>query len=431
MKTSNLLATAAAASMLLASSAIASSSNTLYIEQTGDSNTALVQQNAGTGGNDVGKIGAPVLQQGNLNSFSETQSTGGGFSRGNNDIWAVTQLGNSNSFSSNYSNNAGDNRIESLLQYGNNNYAAIGRNNQRSGVIGTIVQGDEATAAVGGNRNFLSISQTTSYLPGSQPAFTAGNSVLLVKQIGSNNGRSSVNDYNGGTQISQGGNGNVVQEAVIVGSNNNAAGSLWNTQVHLIKQRGLNNGDEHSIARTTGSGGNYIHVDQDGTSNQFDLQQGLSVASIGNRIDAGQIGAGNDVTGLQLGDYNTITSKQDGDGNYLNVVQDGDSNTATANVTGDYNGTGSFSGVAGSLASAKGLDNGTITQKGLSNTAFYEVLGSSNNKFAFSQVGDTNSITGSVSGVGGGNQAVVSQGGNMNTTSFSQAGGGNNLSVNQ
>lgn len=428
MKIRIVLATATAMGALCATAALAGSSNTLYILQTGDTNTALVEQSSGPGGNDVGALGAPVLQQGNLNSFAERQWTGGGFSRGNNDIDAAKQIGNSNNFASNYSNNAGDNVVESVLQYGNLNVISIWRDNQRDGVIGTIVQGAEASATSGGNSNFLSISQVTSYLPGPLPAFTAGNSVLLVKQIGSNNGWSAVNAENLGTSIYQGGNGNVVQEAVIVGSNNNAMYGA--SPVHQIAQRGLNNGNISSIARTTGSNGNFIHVDQNGASNQFDLQQGLSTASTGNKITATQTGTSNDVSGYQWGSSNTITSTQTGTGNVLDVVQTNDSNTATANVTGDYNGTGVFSGVAGALATDKLLSNGTIIQTGLSNSVFYEVLGSNNNKFAFSQVGNTNSISGTVSGSGA-NQAVVAQAGNLNVTSFSQTGGSNNLSVSQ
>jgi len=442
MKFKLALSTATALGLLMGG-AMAGSNNTAYTDQDGSSNSMFIEQNAGTGGNDVGLDGAPILQKGNSNTFNETQSIGGGFSRGNNDIEAAKQLGNSNTFGSNYSNNAGDNLIENVLQYGNENYISISRNNQRSGFIGTIVQGNDESESAGGNKNFLAITQSTNYLPNSQPPFTAGNSVLVVRQIGSNNGRSATNAQNGGTRISQSGNGNLIQESIIEGSNNNANGSLWNTEVHRINQKGLNNGDVSSIARTTGSGGNYIHVDQDGTANQFNLQQGVDVDSTGNQITAGQLGSGNTVKGIQEGSYNYIYSSQIGSNNVLDVLQRQNDNSATVLVTGDNNGGGTLTGVAGTLLTRLGngydmlqtgaytsLSSGQIIQDGLNNTATLTVTNSNGNQFAFLQLGDNNEITGTVSGTGS-NSATHIQVGSNNVSSFNQSGGSNSMAVAQ
>lgn len=437
MKFKLALSTATALGLLMGG-AWAGDSNTAYTNQDGSSNSIRIEQDAGTGGNDVGLLGAPILQKGNSNSFSETQQLGGGFSRGNNDIVAAKQLGNSNSFGSTYSNNAGNNTIQNVLQYGDSNYISITRNNQRSGFIGTVVQGNDESESAGGNKNFLSITQST----GTNPPFTAGNTVEVVRQIGSNNGRSSVNANNGGTRISQSGSGNLIQESIIEGSNNNASGSLFNTEVHRISQKGLDNGSISSIARTTGSGGNYIHVSQDGTANQFDLRQGVNVNSTGNEITADQLGNDNDVKGRQEGSYNIITSSQIGNNNFVDVLQRQNDNTATVLVTGNDNGRGTLTG-AGVLLGRLGdgayklntgiytsLSSGQIIQDGLNNTASLIITSSDGNQFAFLQLGNDNGITGTVSGSGS-NSATLTQVGNSNVSNFNQAGGSNTMSVSQ
>ncbi len=414
MKRKITLATATAMGLLMGA-AHANDGNSAYTAQDGSNNSILIQQGAGPGDNDVGLDGAPILQKGDGNAFSETQSTGGGFSRGNNDITAGEQRGNSNSFGSNYSNNAGGNLIGNFLQYGNGNNASIGRNASVDGVITTIVQGAESGAATGGNGNFLSISQSGG----------SGNIIGTVKQIGSSNGNSMVNRHNRGTQITQSGSGNRVVEATIEGSNNIAAhpsslaAPIPNPGGYAtldIRQLGSSNGSSFATARMVGSGGNQIVIDQVGDSNQFSVLQGDVITDTGNAARL-----------VQTGSFNEAQ-----------IEQSGSFNTAVLTFTGDSNGLISLGGVAGTLVSGSGgqLVGGKALQDSsgaLSGNALtYTVVGNSN-KFAFAQIGGGNTITGQVGNLGSsdGNQVAVLQSGSSNTSSFTQNGGSNNLAVSQ
>lgn len=409
------LATATAMSLLIGA-AHANDGNSAYTAQDGNNNSILIQQGAGPGDNDVGLDGAPILQNGNGNKLSETQSTGGGFSRGNNDITAGEQRGDNNSFSSNYSNNAGGNLIGSYLQYGNGNNASIGRNASIDGTVTTIVQGAESAAPAGGNGNFLSISQSGG----------TGNTINTVKQIGSNNGNSMVNRHNRGTQIVQSGSGNTVVEASIEGSGNIAAHPsavaplIANPGGYAtldIRQLGSGNGSSFATARMIGSGGNQIVIDQVGNSNQFSVEQGNVVTDTGNAARLVQTGSFNEAQIEQGGSYNS----------------------AALTFTGDSNGLVGLNGVAGSLISGSGgqLVGGRALQDSSSalsgNSLTYTVVGNLN-KFAFAQIGGGNSITGDVGNLGSsnGNQVAVLQSGSSNTSVFSQNGGGsNNLAISQ
>lgn len=417
MKLKIAFASATALGLLIGGAAYAGNTNEAYLEQDGDGNLATIQQSAGSGGNRVGTTTDPILQQGDNNTFSETQSTGGGFSRGDNVIEAGRQLGNSNSFSSNYSNNTGFNTIDNLLQQGNSNNASVGRNgsNVLRSYVGDILQQ--------GNSNFLAITQGGG----------ADNSVEEAVQIGSNNGWSTQppggNGSRRGTVISQSGNRNLIESSRIEGSFNNSSGAK---AAHRIYQTGDDNGQDVSIANTLGSNGNWIHVTQTGNSNNFDLRQGITTASTQNSITLVQTGDGNLTTATQYGSYNT-----------LNASQSGNSNTITALVTGDNNGSGVFGNVgASALATANALTSGDIFQSGLSHTVSL-TINSSGNQFAFLQTGGSlNTITATVSGSLGNNQAVgvqngssnaatLTQGGNSNVAVFNQQGGSNSTTITQ
>lgn len=424
MKLKIVLSTASALA-LLTGAAWAGSSNTLYIDQDGTGNTANVQQSFGTGGNDIGSAGSPFLQQGNNNDFRETQATGGGFSNGNNDILKAKQVGNNNVFTSYYSNNAGSNVIKNVLQNGNSNVLAITRNNQRSGTIGTIVQGGNSGDPLGGDNNGISIEQVTYYLPGSLPAFAGGNSIDKVTQIGSNNRGYGYAVY--GTTISQGGSLNRVMESSIEGSNNT---SSTNPVAQRVYQRGIGNGQIASIARTLGSGGNSINITEVGDQNNFDVRQGVSVASTGNHASVTQTGNDNNARATQYGSFNDVA-----------VIQNGNGNMSTTLFNGDGNGNGNFT--PGSYAA--GLTNPNLMQgqvfqdsgalAGSTNLVNYTVYGS-NNLFAFAQLGGDNTINGKVGTAtidSINNEVSVLQNGSNNVASFSQLGaaGGNNLAVSQ
>jgi len=410
MKTKILFATATAAGILLAGQAFADP-NTLYLTQTGASNQATVQQNAGSGGNDVGKAGVPALQQGNGNRFSEIQETGGNFLGGDDDIVAMKQLGNNNVFGSSYSNQlAGGDRINSVLQNGDLNWASIGRNGASSATVGTFNQT--------GDSNSAQVTQQSG----------SGNTVTLLQQIGSKNGGpfgpfGPQNPNGWGTSILQSGNGNVVAESSIYGSNNNL--NTTSAPASSVSQVGNYNGRTSSVARTRGSDGNFIHVTETGDWNNFSVLQGVNTSSTGNQA-----------TVSQTGSYNGGYVTQYGDDNLVTVAQLGDGNTATANFTGNRNGNGSFS-VLGALHQPPlplnaNLTQGTIYQDstGLGgNTVTYNVTGS-DNLFAMAQIGGSNTITGKVTS--GSNEVAVLQTGSSNVTNFVQQGGNANvISVSQ
>ncbi|MGB3539441.1 MAG: hypothetical protein WBA42_14885 [Mesorhizobium sp.] len=426
MKLKVVLSTASALA-LLTGAAWAGSGNNAFVKQDGAGNTAKVQQAAGSGGNDFGTAGAPALQQGNGNSIVETQSTGGGFSRGDNDTIVLRQVGNSNSYGSDYSNSAGGNRINSVIQNGNSNHISIGRNAATNSTVETVLQSGDATNTTTGSSNWLSISQSN------LGALRDGNRVVLVQQLGSNNGAGSQNAVNGGTTLSQSGANNVIMEATINGDNNNP--SIYNSTfgpVLSISQKGTGNGYLSSIARMTGSNGNFIHVTETGDNNNFYVVQGIDRSSTQNRATVIQTGSDNDASATSLGSYDTASITEIGNSNHVKISQSGgDTNTATANITGNFNGSATVSGIAGNLASANGLVSGDILQVGANNTATYTVLSSDNNQFAYLQQGSGNTIDGTVTGTGS-NQVAVVQVGAGNTTGFSQAGGGNNgISVSQ
>ena len=380
--------------------------------QSGGTNQATVQQSAGPGGNDVGKPGAPVTQVGNGNRFLETQSTGGGFSRGDNDIVAMAQSGDNNFVHSDYSNNAGSNRITSLLQSGNGNWVSIGRNASIGGVITTLNQI--------GSANSAQVGQTGS-----------NNTVVLLQQLGDGNGgpfgSGGPQNPNGwGVSIGQDGNDNLINEASITGSNNNinTLGTLSPSAGAIsITQHGNNNGRVMSVARIVGSNGNAIFVNEQGNYNNFSIIQGISTASTGNLA-----------TLNQLGSYNSAIATQYGSQNHLNIKQLSDSNSVVANFTGDSNGNGSLTGIAAALLpSNANLAEGTIYQdstgSAYGNSVTYNVTGSSN-LFAMAQIGGNNSIVGTVGSSG--NQVAVLQKGLSNVTNFVQTGGNNNaISVSQ
>jgi hypothetical protein len=466
MKLKIALSTATAIGLLaLTGAAWAGDNNEAYTDQNGNGNNILIQQSAGPGDNTVGLDGAPILQNGDSNSFSERQFTGGGFSRGDNDITAAEQRGNSNVFGSSYSNNAGGNDIDSVLQYGNSNWISIGRDNQREGDIGTIIQGNAGNQPTGGNNNYLTISQVSQVVGGAPFVANSGdgNSIDLVQQIGSNNGSAGPsgpqNPYQWGTRISQAGHGNKISESTVIGSNNSAPGAFFYgsyndvgsdpgllannsnayRSVQRITQRGDDNGQIASRAVTRGSNGNYIFVDQNGDLNNFDLQQGIDANSTKNQITALQKGNGNAVSNNQVGSNDYFSSVQTGNFNVLDGEQYQDNNTIRASFTGDSNGVGAMSGNAGNLVSTTNgppslggghlMRNGLITQDGMDNTANLTVT-SSLNKFAFLQKGDGNTIDGTVD-TDDSNQAAVRQVGNNNNSTFAQSGNGNNLAVSQ
>ncbi|WP_417423699.1 hypothetical protein [Hoeflea sp.] len=411
------LAAATAIGLVMSASAYAGNENTLYLDQDGNDNTALVHQSSGGGNNNIGTLADPVTQDGDHNSFRFSNSGSG--SGTNNDIIKAEQTGDDNYFSMSTWNGANNNVVQDAQQVGDLNQMRIGMNGSDTGLVGTILQQ--------GDNNHLVIDQAP--ISG---ALSAGNQVRSVTMLGSDNGLAP--DANGaakraGTYIKQTGAGNIVQNAYVEGSNNTGAAGSSNTyrNVQRIEQWGSNNGLGSSIASTMGSDGNRIWVFEAGNSNNFSIMQGIDSFSTGNYA-----------TATQDGDYNDVTVTQYGDGNEIIVDQDGNGNTTTANFVGNGNGVGVLSGNAGMLELAHGeLTQGTIVQDSSAaisgNSVDYNVTGDSN-LFAFAQIGGGNTITGTVGNLGAsnGNQVAIIQSGSSNASTFSQNGGGsNNIAVSQ
>jgi len=415
MKRKMIALTAATAIGLVMAASAHADSNTLYIDQSGDRNTADVHQSGSashpsSGGNDIGLDGAPILQDEDDNYF---QYSNIGYGAGSdNDIIKLEQDGNTNWFRALDNKGSTGNRIEDVLQEGNINQARVFRSNEQGSTVETL--------SMVGNSNVVVITQGS----GSGPA--GNNTVTLAKISGDNNGYTHATGGalpgQAGINITQFGSDNTVSEASIEGSRNRS----WTTGAALsIRQVGLNNGNTASLARMKDSDGNFIHITQNGDENQFDMQQGLSAASTGNEMTLDQTGNRNTSTGVQGGDYNEMVLTQLGDDNGLEVNQLGSTNYASVLIDGNSNGTPQL--LTGKAA-LTGLISGVITQAGNGNEVSLSIDGD-NNAFGFQQTGDDNDITGSQ--VGNGNQAGVSQTSSLNVASFVQNGSFNVVGITQ
>jgi hypothetical protein len=429
MKLKLALATATALGLAMGT-AWAGSSNTLYISQSGSDNTANVHQSGNStvgSGNDIGKLHAPVVQdgQGNYLKYSNDFYHAGS----DNDIVKLQQDGNDNWFEVRDAG-AGNTRINNVLQNGNTNQMTVIRTGEQSSTIDKVL--------MDGHDNTVYVRQLPIYRPGFPNPAGGHNTISLIKIVGHNNGVPSATGgalYGPGVYIQQTGSGtaggvyNAIDEVSIEGSNNSPNAFGWDTVIS-VKQEGSYNGRIASIARMKGSNGNGIRISEIGDWNNFDVRQGVSTSSTGNYATVSQIGS-----------YNSATATQYGNGNGLTVNQNGNYNTASTLFTGNDNGVGSF--VAGSAAAtldgaSTDLTQGVVLQNSSAaltgNTLDYNVHGS-RNLFAFAQIGGGNTIDGNVgsgSHYSSDNQAAVLQTGSYNTTSFSQTGaGGNTVAVSQ
>ena len=336
--------------------AYAGSSNTLYIDQSGDGNTANVDQSNGPGGNDIGTPGDPVNQTGNNNSFNFSNAgCCNTNNRYNNDVNKAEQVGDNNWLNIHVWNLAHDNVVSDAQQLGNTNRLLIEQNGSNYGTVGTILQdGDVNSAYIGqGGSN---------------------NTVSNVEMVGSNNGYSNTMSMASGRfdslRIRQGGSGNLVNHARIEGDNNKQIPSNGYAPLLDIYQSGSNNGLTSSVATMLGSNGNGIKVTEIGDWNNFSVMQGTSTASTGNYATVTQTGSYNDATVTQFGSYNQLV-----------VTQLDDGNSSTTNFTGDSNGVGTLTGVAGGLTNVN-LVEGSVYQNstgaGSGNSLTYNVTGSNN-----------------------------------------------------
>ena len=401
---------ASTALTLSALAAHAGDNNEVFLEQTGQRNTAdILQSTGGLGGSQIGTATFSASQVGirNVLVYSD-EGSGDAANRGNNDILTLEQTGNRNKMKFRDWEAARDNVTRSAVQTGQDNDLRVRREGGVANVIDSIIQA--------GDDNHIRIAQKGT------------NGVIgTVGIFGSGNGGASRSDWqeNWGILIRQDGTNNTVGTATIEGDDNDGFPGSTATAMRINQT-----GDGSSAsAIMMSSNGSFILIDQGGTGGHTaDVRQGISTSSTGNHADLDQNGQG------QSG-----VIEQFGDGNYITARQDGAGNTLTARFFGDGNGVGTMTGPAGALTSSDIGDElfvGNVFQDnggvGAGNSITYEVTGS-NNLFAFAQIGAANSISGAVgtTGVSNGNQVAVLQVGSGNGTSFTQNGGNNNLAVSQ
>lgn len=388
MKIRLLMATATAASVLMTAGALAA--NTTYLTQTGDTNSASVDQAAGEG-NIVGSAAKPATQQGNNNVLVVNQTNLSSLGVPTSDFPnGVTQLNHRN-----------------LLTVTQNQ--SVVRQVQQTG----------ATGAPTGTTNELTITQSVA--PTWSPA-AIGNTIGGVKQIYGGTAGGADRNVATITQARQVGTSTTHPNSITTAEQDGTANSLLIEQtggrqiIGSVLQRGSGNDaviTQMNYWNQTGK------VSQIGDDNTVDLK----LAGLRNRgLETGgwavpYIGANhtNDRGAIrQQGDSNSFDLDISGDDNQYAAYQNGDNNqVAPILVTGNRNqlGIGQYNGNLNTilLSSITGDDNIVALRQGSRPTGS----------------GDWNSITGSV--VDDFNTAIVDQVGDSNQTTFSQVGDSNNL----
>lgn len=312
----------------------------------------------------------------NLKNSMTIKQSGGGYTLGNR-AFILTQDGYANTMGVTQSGTR--NIVSRASQDGNGHEATV----DQSGADNWLNK-----LRQDGVNQFASVSQTGT-----------GNIVTQVDQSG--DGHSTI------LSISGTGNGvlNLTNGAGWVGAPDNG-----------VTQRGSGNAINMTISNMASN--NSFGFLQEGVSNDA---TGITITGNDNQLGVSQVGASN---GFAL-------SEISGNGNNIGLAQTGASNLATINISGSFNGAGTFSGNASAVAGGRPsglIVQGTAPLHGLNKVAL--TISSNSNQFSLYQNGSSNNITGSISGTSA-NQVAVAQNGNGNMASFSQAGGSNNIGISQ
>ena len=186
--------------------------------------------------------------------------------------------------------------------------------------------------------------------------------------------------------------------------------------------------------------GNAISISQSATSNAISFVRQIGD---GNEQTLSQRDGGGNIlwASLQYGDRNRLSVTESGNRNHVwsvlqnDAVAPGAGNVATISLSGDDNGgdgrggLGRFATVAGEI----GAVQARVAQLGDGNSLSYTVGGadgapaSARNLFGFVEDGMQNAIAGTVTGIG--NEAAVAETGDGNDVAFAQSGEGNALAV--
>lgn len=402
--------------------------NTLTIlQQTGDGNSigTVTQARSSAADSALGNS-ANLTQSGDDNVIGTLSQSGYA------QLATLTQTGDDNDIDSVDQRGIGNSATISLTGDGNG-VSAFAFPTDITGAWGSLVQGrvyqdNEAggTGVIDGNiLSFIVTGDDNSF--GFSQTGTANQIDGLIGPLGSAGNQ---------TGVIQLGSANLAG-FTIVGSDN---------LVFIDQGGGVNNSDNDANVLILGDG-NQVGVAQTGIDNSalVDIDDGDD--NIVNIAQDSVLG-GNLAEVTITGDANLVTLNQSGsnsagidlhgDDNLLVASQTGTTNSLTINLWGNGNNStanGGFTGVAltTSLLTSPDLVPGSIVQNGSGNSILYDVgtalVGSDDNKFAFSQIGNDNRIEGST--VGSGNQVVIVQNGDLSFTSFSQNGIGNIIAVSQ
>lgn len=401
MKSAFPITTVAVTFLLVAGGAHAGGDNLANVAQTGDRNSALIDQSAGNH-NRAGASGLALRQSGSDNFLS------------------ITQAGNHNRIGV---------RGDGLLQQSNRNKATIEQKSDRNRV-GEVIQTGISSGVGSDFRNTLSITQQGGNgnlvrrveqtraggllgFPG-QPGNDAlsvqngaRNVVSLLSQTGFRNQAAlSFTGNRNRASASQQGIGNKIDAVVSQGDRNDVRIDQVSLALGNLATLRISDGDD-----------NVVRIDQDGAN-----AAQISIIGSSNSVSLAQLGS-NDA-GISIeGNDNLLRAQQTGTGNDLLIsIRGNDSNNAPFSA-----------GKASVLASGFDLAPGDVIQSGIGNSIDYSIGSvtalSNGNRFAFLQEGLGNRIVGKTDGDD--NEVVIVQRGAMNFTSFVQAGSGNVIAVSQ
>lgn len=451
-----------------------SGSNQVYVGQTGETNTVLIEQE-GNGNNVGANRDALRFNQNGLDNlidiyqYGYSNSVGATLRDVRRAAYGLDQIGDSNSLEIDQINTdpGSGNIVEAIYQNSSSavsnarniliirqeTAAGAGPYNHR---VGQIVQRDFSTTPLGGSMrdpdetisvglgdNIVSIVQTGGGIAG-------GNTVETVMQEGTANeidirqafDRNLVDRVQqtgalNAIRIDQVGSNNLVAE---VAQNNEGRASLGNTVVLNFAASGTGRsaiGVTGAFREAAGAlGVDQASVFQTGDANDvnFSVAQGDN-----NLFGFMQVGDGNDVLGtvsgtdnetaaLQIGDGNNVRFDLDGVGNVLAVQQDGNNNRVNATLAGNLNNAGAFTGPVPGIAKAADLAPGLFRQLGDSNLVDVAMTGD-RQLVAVLQQGNSNEVAAVMSGSG--HQAVIIQTGNGNLASLNQSGQNNTATIRQ
>ncbi len=457
---------AAVATMTITSGYAFADSNKANVTQSGNSNSAEVNQLGGrfnttnatqTNDTDSASNTLTVTQSGGYSTVNRAVQNSE-LGTGSNEAVITQQTGNVNRVVNlkQTVNADGSNSATILEDGGNNRIDRVTQNN--TGPLANTISVSIVGAANGSTYLPETTPSGTSWiqqqLSGYAAASTASNGTLLQDGTGNDISLSITGDHNqfgvtqkgtnslsalaidgsdnqlGVYQESTAAGPNSLTIAAINGDDNNIGAYQYgantgtinldttsNRNTVLLHQSGDNTG---TVSISNGSD-NSISLVQDGT-NSADI----AVARSFNEIYATQIGT-NLLDADVEGNFNNFTINQTTPNGTLIGAQ----NELTLSVYGNSNGLRSW---RGNVAHDVGLTAGTLTQTGLDNTATISVGSSSsfsaNNVLALAQIGDSNSIAIDIS-AGNSNQVAISQTGDSNSSSVTQVGSDNVVGISQ